>query len=409
MRDLNLGSVRVWIKCSYRKIACEPCNRIVVEDLGFFQPYSRVTHRLAACIHERCKVLTVTEVAKHFGMNWKTVKTIDTFFLERHYAQTDYQNLRIRAGDEISVKKGQRDLTVVLDYLSGRVVWVGKERTKETLGTFFAGMTEEQRPELEAIAMDMWDPYIHAGKKYVPHVKIVFDLFPGVSSFGKGIDKVRNAEYQKASKEDKDVSKGSKYLLLKNKRNIRRKKHREHRKQLLSLNETRNTVLILKDKLKHIWTYTSRTWARKAIDEWSLFAKTLNDSVMNTFANMLTKYSYGILNPGDYKIHTSKLEGVNNKIKVIKRKAYGFHDERYFSLKIIQAFANELGEEPWFLVVGLLGKEGLCIDLKNWKFGKGQWIFVNLCNSSAPPPDLPPSRGRKCFSPPLVGGDRGGG
>ena len=340
LRDLNLGSVRVWITCSYRKIACESCNRIVVEDLGFFQPYSRVTHRLAAYIHELCKVLTVTEVAKHFGINWKTVKTIDKFFLERQYAQTDYQNLRILAVDEISVKKGQRYLTVVLDYLSGRVVWVGKERTKETLGTFFAGMTQEQRQKLEAIAMDMWDPYIHAVKKHVPHVKIVFDLFHVVSSFGKVIDKVRNAEYQKASKKDKDVIKGSKYLLLKNKRNIRRKKHREHLKQLLSLNETINTVLILKDKLKHLWTYTSRTWARKAIDEWSHLAKTLNHSVVHKFANMLTKYSSGILNHCDYKIHTSKLEGVNNKIKVIKRKAYGFHDERYFSLKIIQAFAN---------------------------------------------------------------------
>ena len=172
LRDLNLGSVRVWITCSYRKIACESCNRIVVEDLGFFQPYSRVTHRLAAYIHELCKVLTVTEVAKHFGINWKTVKTIDKFFLERQYAQTDYQNLRILAVDEISVKKGQRYLTVVLDYLSGRVVWVGKERTKETLGTFFAGMTQEQRQKLEAIAMDMWDPYIHAVKKHVPHVSI---------------------------------------------------------------------------------------------------------------------------------------------------------------------------------------------------------------------------------------------
>ena len=151
---------------------------------------------------------------------------------------------------------------------------------------------------------------------------------------------MRNAEYQKASKKDKDVIKGSKYLLLKNKRNIRRKKHREHLKQLLSLNETINTVLILKDKLKHLCTYTSRTWARKAIDEWSHLAKTVNHAVVHKFANMLRKYSYGILNHCDYKIHTSKLEGVNNKIKVIKRKAYGFHDERYFSLKIIQAFAN---------------------------------------------------------------------
>ncbi|MBE7446721.1 MAG: transposase [Planctomycetia bacterium] len=85
---------------------------------------------------------------------------------------------------------------------------------------------------------------------------------------------------------------------------------------------------------------------RKAIDEWCLLAKTINHSVVHKFANMLMKHSYGILNHCDYKIHTSKLEGVNNKIKVIKRKAYGFHDERYFSLKIIQALQTNLEKNP---------------------------------------------------------------
>ncbi len=339
IRDLNLGSIQVWINCSYRKIVCTPCNRVVVEDLEFFEPYSRVTRRLALSIHELCKVLTVNDVAKHFGINWKTVKAIDKYFLEQDFGKTDYEGLRILAVDEIAISKGHRYLTVVLDYLSGRVVWTGKDRTKETLGDFFAGMTDEQKQNIEAIAMDMWDPYIHAVKSHMPHVKIVFDLFHVVSSFGKVIDKIRNAEYRKASKEDKEVFKGSKYLLLKNKRTIRKKEPREHLKQLLSLNETINTVYILKDKLKQIWRYRSRTWARKALDDWCSMARTLTHPDINKFANMLQRYSYGILNHCDYQIHTSKLEGVNNKIKVIKRKAYGFLDERYFSLKIIQAFA----------------------------------------------------------------------
>jgi transposase len=340
IRDLNIGSTRVWINCSYRKVICASCNRIVVENLEFFEPYIRVTRRLALFIYELCKVLTVKDVAKHFGINWKTVKTIDKYFLEQQYGETDYHDLRILAVDEIAISKGHHYMTVVLDYLSGRVVWVGKGRTKETLIDFFNGMTNEQRQTLEAVAMDMWDPYIHTVKSQVPHVKIVFDLFHVVSSFGKVIDKVRNAEFRKATKQDKDVYIGSKYILLKNKRNIRKKEHREHLKQLLSLNETINTVLILKDKLKHLWYYRSRTWAKKALDEWCLLADTLNHPYVRKFTNMLKRYSYGILNHCDYHIHTSKLEGVNNKIKVIKRKAYGFLDERYFSLKIIQAFSN---------------------------------------------------------------------
>ena len=127
---------------------------------------------------------------------------------------------------------------------------------------------------------------------------------------------------------------------MKNRSNIRRKEQREQLKQLLELNEVLNTVMILKDLLKHIWTYKSRTWADKALDYWCELARSLNNRSLNSFVKMLERHRYGILNHCDYPIHTGKLEGVNNKIKVIKRKAYGFHDLRYFTLKIYQAFFN---------------------------------------------------------------------
>jgi len=121
---------------------------------------------------------------------------------------------------------------------------------------------------------------------------------------------------------------------------VRRKKHRQQLKDLLALNEVINTVMILKDQLKHLWSYKSRTWAGKALDHWCALARSLNHRALNKFAKMLERHRYGILNHCDYPIHTGALEGVNNKIKVIKRKAYGFHDIRYFILKIYQAFYN---------------------------------------------------------------------
>ena len=165
-------------------------------------------------------------------------------------------------------------------------------------------------------------------------------MFHVVSNFSRVIDKVRNSEYHKASKEDKAVFKGTKYLLLKNRENLKNQEQRQHLKDLLALNETINTVMILKDKLKHIWTYRSRTWAEKALNQWCQLAQTLNHRSVTKFAKSLQRYRYGILNHCDYAIHTGKIEGVNNKIKVIKRKAYGFHDLRYFTLKIYQAFYN---------------------------------------------------------------------
>ncbi len=178
IRDLDFGQARVWILCHYRKIVCYHCQKIPIEELDLFDPYMRVTKRLARYVYELCRIMTVQEVARHLGLDWKTVKAVDLKFLEKEYGKTDYQGLGILAIDEISIRKGHRYLTVVLDYKSGRVVWVGKDR---------------------------------------------------------------------------------KYLLLKNRKNIRKPKHRQHLEELLLLNKTINTVMILKDKLKYIWTYRSRT------------------------------------------------------------------------------------------------------------------------------------------------------
>jgi transposase len=340
IRDLNLATAKTWITCRYRKVFCAHCHGIHIENLDLFIPHLRVTTRLARYIYQLCALMTVSEVAEHMGIDWKTVKNIDKFYLERDYGQPDLKGLRILAVDEISIKKGHRYLTVVLDFLTGRVLFVGKDRKAKTLKRFFNKLSISQRKAIEAVAMDMWDPFVKAVTDKLPNAKIVFDLFHVVANFNRVIDKVRNREYHKAIKNDKSVYKGAKYLLLKNRKNIRRQSQRQQLKELLALNQVISTVMILKDKLKDLWTYRSRSWAQKALDQWCSLAQSLQNRSVNTFVKTLNRYRYGIINHCDYPIHTGKLEGVNNKIKVIKRKAYGFHDLRYFALKIYQAFAN---------------------------------------------------------------------
>ncbi len=165
VRDLSIATARVWIKCRYRKLFCPQCKGVRIEDLELFDPYLRVTQRMARYIYQLCQMMTVSEVARHLGMNWKTVKAIDKHFLERDYGQPDLNGLRILAVDEISIRKGHRYLTVVLDYLSGRVVFVGKDRKADTLMQFFDQLSAKQREDIEAVAMDMWDPFIKAVKK----------------------------------------------------------------------------------------------------------------------------------------------------------------------------------------------------------------------------------------------------
>lgn len=125
------------------------------------------------------------------------------------------------------------------------------------------------------------------------------------------------------------------------------KKHRMQLNELLNLNEGINTVRIFKEPLKHIGSHQSRIWAGKALNEGCALARALSHRAVNPFAKILKRHRYGILNHCDYPIHSGEPEGVNNKIKVIKRKAYGFHDLRYFTLKIPQACYNAFGEKRY--------------------------------------------------------------
>ena len=339
VRDLNLAATVVWLNLFYRKVYCPVCKKVRVEKQGFVEPYARVTKRLARYIYELCKIMTVKEVAFHVGLDWKTVKNIDKAFLEEEFGKTDYTGLRILAIDEMAIRKGHRYVTVILDYETGRIVWIGEGRSEETLDDFFKNMPEEGRSGVVAVAMDMWKPYLKAIKKWCPEATIVFDLFHLVKDFNQVIDKIRNEEYRKADEEGKAVLKGTKYLLLKSRQHLK-KREAVRLEKVLALNQTLSTVYILKEYLKEIYRYRDKKPAKTALDDWCNLAWESKNPELIRFAQKLKRHSEGILNHCIYPIHTGKLEGINNTLKVIKRKAYGFLDTRYFALKAKQAFAG---------------------------------------------------------------------
>ena len=127
---------------------------------------------------------------------------------------------RLLVVDEIAVKKRHHSLPVVLNWETGQVLLVGKERKYATLKVFFDSLSQRQKDSIKAIAIDTWDPSIKAITKHCPKAVIVFDQVHLVKAFGKVIDKVRRQEYHHASQEGKAVIKGSKYLLLKNKNHL---------------------------------------------------------------------------------------------------------------------------------------------------------------------------------------------
>jgi transposase len=338
IRDLNMANAQVFLQVSYRKIWCSKCDRVRVEQLSFADSAQRVTTRLARYVHQLCKMLTVKDVAEHLDLDPKTVKEIDKSFLEQSFGQSNFDNLGVLMIDEIALHKGHRYMTVVADFFSGRIVWMGHNRNKQTLDTFFSKLTDSQKRSIEAVAMDMWEPYINRVRHHCPDAKIVFDFFHVVQCFGRVIDHVRRSEYVKAKAEERMVIKGSRYLLLKNEDNLT-DDQRNHLRQLLELNHTLNSLYVLKDQLKLLYYYSQRRQVKQALDDWCMMADQIGHPAVIAFARQLRYFEYGIINHADYPIGTSMLEGINNKIKVIKRKSYGFHDDEYFILKVKQACA----------------------------------------------------------------------
>jgi len=338
IRDLPMSGSQVKIRYQYRKVMCPTCG-FKVEYHDFVDPYSRVTNRFAYYIYQLCQRMTIKGVADHCKLSWHQIKRIDKTELVRRFSKVSLNKVSILCIDEISIKKRHRYLTIIADYLSGQVVKVIKNRDYHSVANYLKNIPLTTRKRIKAVAMDMWDPYIKAFREYLPQADIVFDLFHVVSAFGRVIDKIRAEQYRKAGKEVKTLMKRTRFLLLKNPENLA-ENEKPRLEQILKNNQLLATTYILKDYLKRLWQYKYQKSAKKFLDYWCSLAIETKCADLIKFANMLKKHCYGILNHCIYPIHTGKSEGINNKIKVIKRSAYGFHDIQYFSLKIIQATTN---------------------------------------------------------------------
>lgn len=335
IRDLNVFETYTYLLLDKWRLNCPSCG-VRVEDVGFAAPHSRCTRRFEDYVARLCQHMPVASVAELLGLDWKTVKEIDKRALERQFAVPNYTGLRLLAIDDIAYKKKYKFLTVVLDVERTSVVWVAKGRGRATLEAFFDEIGPGAASRLEAIAIDMWEPYIAAIQAKAPQAAIVFDKFHVIRYYSRVIDRVRLDEFNKAGAEGKAVVRVTKYLLLKNRGNLSDKQENRLR-ELLALNENLNTVYVLKDDLKRLWDCSDRHDAMRVLDEWTHAVEQSKIEPLCALARMLQRYSYGLLNHCDYPINTARLEGLNNKIKVIKRRCYGFHDLDYFALKIKQA------------------------------------------------------------------------
>jgi transposase len=339
IRDLPILDAQTRLIVHRRRLLCPHCGP-VLERLSWLGKYSRVTKRLADSVARLCGVLAVKHVAEVFGLSWDQVKEIDKRSLQQRFGTVDLSNIEVIGMDEFALQKGHRYATVIVEPNRKEVLFVGKGRGRESIRPFFEKLGPAGCKRLKAVVMDMNGAFEEEVRAKAPRARIVYDLFHVVAKYGREvINRVRNAEADrvKDDKKKRQVITGSRWLLLRNSKNVRGD-DMLRLQELLEANKNLLTVYLLKEDLKQLWRFKRTDEAELFWEHWHRRAMESQIPQLMLFARRLQGYLQGILNHCLWPLHTGILEGINNKIKVIKRIAYGFRDHSYFFLKIRAAF-----------------------------------------------------------------------
>jgi len=335
-RIVPIGSKKVFLDYEVQRLECRRCGKIRQEKLGFADPRFSYSHAFERYALDLSKHMTIQDVARHLGISWDVVKEIQKRDLTRRFSRPCLKNVKRIAIDEISVLKGHRYLTVVLDMDTGAVIFVGDGKGGDALDPFWKKL-RRSRAKVKAVAMDMSPAYISAVLEHLPKATIVFDHFHVIKLFNDKLSDLRRDLYREAKENlHKEVLKGTRWLLLKNPENLdAEKKEKERLAEALKLNEPLSCAYYLKEDLRQIWLQPNKETAERVFADWVKRAQATSIKMLKKFANTLTSYKSGILAYYDYRISSGPLEGTNNKIKTMKRMAYGFRDMEFFKLKIM--------------------------------------------------------------------------
>lgn len=340
VRDLPVLGVATWLSVPRRRVACPRCGPRL-ERLEWLDRHARMTRRLADSVVRLCQVLSIKHTADFFGLHWSTVKDLDKRALQRTLEPLDLSGIEVLAMDEFAIQRGHRYASVVIEPRTRRVLWVGRGRSREDIRPFFDLLGEERCRRIRAVAMDMSAAYAGEVRAHCPKAEIVYDLFHVIAKYGREvIDRARvdEANRLRHDKKARKVVKTARWLLLRNRANLKRPQDHVRLDELLAANQALMTVYVMKDDLRQLWRQPSPEAARQAWAAWSEKAMASGIKPLMRFARNLASYAPGIVASASWPLNTSVLEGINNKIKVIKRIAYGFRDDAYFFLKIRAAF-----------------------------------------------------------------------
>lgn len=292
-------------------------------------PKGKLSKALVAFLASWTKVLSLAETAKRFRVSWNTVHRAVQVAVKYGLEHRPSTPVRVMGVDEVSRRKRHVYLTVVYDLEQGHVVWVGEGREEKTLRSFFEEWGEEWAAEIELACCDMWRPYIKVLEEKAPQAELVFDRFHVVKHLNEAIDKVRREEYRSLPPEKRKDLKRSRYLLLKNPWNLKPKEERRLG-ELLKKNNKVVKAYILKEAFQEFWEYTNRREAAKYLKQWFWWATHSRIEPLRDFAWLLKRHWEGIIAWTENRISNGALEGMNNKIKSLSHRAFGFRKAQTF-------------------------------------------------------------------------------
>ncbi len=340
-----LWGIKVYFRYRMRRVNCADCG-VKIESVPWSDGKQTMTKALMQFLANWAKKLSWEETARSFHTSWHKVFHAVRYAVDWGLKHRELDGIESIGIDEIAWKKGHQYLTLVyqIDAHCTRLIWVGKDRTVKTLLKFFKFLGKEKTKQLKHICSDMWKAYLKVIKKKAPEAIHILDRFHIVAKINKAIDEVRAGEHRKLEAEGYEpVLKKSRWCLLKRKENLT--EHQEAKlKDLLKYNLRSIRAYLLKEDFHGFWEYVSAGWAGKYLDRWCTRVMRSKIEPMKKVAKTIRNHKPLILNWFKAKKAFSSgiVEGLNNKVKVATKKAYGFRT--YSCIEI--ALYHQLGKLP---------------------------------------------------------------
>jgi transposase len=316
------------------------------ERLDWLADNPLYTERFAFFVGRRCRQTPLTEVAEELFLDWHAVKELDKQYLREQLRRVGTPAPRVIGIDEIAIAKGHKYRIVVSDLERGRPIWFGgQDRSEASLEEFFAWLGPRKCGQIRLAVMDMWKAFRNATLKEgnAPGATILYDKFHILTHLGAAMDKVRQREYARLSGQDRRFIKGQRYTLLSHWGNLTAE-GRESLQLLLKANKRLNTAYLLKESFGQLWDYRSPRGAWRFFCQWRNALRWQRLEPFEHFARLVAVHWDGIeaYCHEENKVPLGFVEGCNNKIRTIQRRAYGFRDQEYLRLKILTCMLPKL-------------------------------------------------------------------